>query len=101
MKYKENTMIVQHIKIKGQIKDGKLEVELPDNVTDGEAELIVPVATSEDDDLTPEEIQEYLNFKGLPFSEIETGGWEDREIEDSVQFVEELRRKAWRKHELE
>jgi len=88
-------MVVQHIKIKGQIKDGKLVVDLPANVTDGEAELIVPVAAGVDDELTLEEIQEYLNFQGLAFGEIEVGGWEGREIEDSVQFVEELRRETW------
>jgi len=93
-------MAVNYVTIKGYVRDGKLEVDLPENVTEGEVEIIVPVA-AEDDDLTPEELQEYLNFKGLPFGEIETGGWEDRGIEDSVQFVQELRHKAWRKHELE
>jgi hypothetical protein len=93
-------MAVNYVTVKGFIKDGKLEVDLPENVTEGEAEVIVPVM-AEDSDLTPEEIRELLNFQGLPFGEIETGGWEGREIEDSVQFVEDLRRGAWRKHELE
>lgn len=93
-------MTVNYVTVKGYVRDGKLEVELPENVTEGEVEIIVPVAV-EEDDLTPEELQEYLNFKGLSFGEIETGGWEDRGIEDSVEFVQDLRRKAWRKHELE
>jgi hypothetical protein len=91
-------MAVNYVTIKGYVRDGKLEVDLPDDVIEGEVEIIVPVA-AEEDDLTPEELQEYLNFKGLPLGEIETGGWEDRRIEDSVQFVQELRRKAWRELE--
>jgi hypothetical protein len=93
-------MAINYVTIKGYVRGGKLEVELPDNVTEGEAEIIVPIAT-EDDDLTPQELQEYLNFKGLPLGEIHVGGWEEMEIEDSVEFIQSLRRKSWRKYDLE
>jgi hypothetical protein len=100
-------MTMNYITIKGYVKNGKLEIEMPENVADGEARVEVPVMAGEQDivhedtPLSPEEIKEYLNFKGLTLGEIETGGWAGRGITDSVQFVEELRRRAWRKSELE
>jgi hypothetical protein len=97
-------MAVSYVTIKGYIRDGKLEIEIPENVVDGEARVEVPVMAEvapEDTALSLEEIKEFLNFKGLTLGEIETGGWEGRGITDSVQFVEELRRKAWRKSDLE
>jgi hypothetical protein len=97
---------MNYITIKGSVKNGKLEVKLPDNVVDGEARVEVPVTNEQDGvqadiPLSSEEIKEFLNFKGLTLGEIETGGWAGRGITDSVQFVEELRRKAWRKNDLE
>jgi hypothetical protein len=93
-------MAINYRTIKGYIRDGKLEYELPENVTEGEAEIIVPV-TSNDEDMIIEDFQQYLKFKGLPLGEIQVGGWEDAEIEDSVEFIQMLRRKSWRKHDLE
>jgi hypothetical protein len=93
-------MAVNYVTVKGFIKDGKLEVDLPENVTEGEAEVIVPVIAA-DDDLALEDFQKYLNFKGIPLGEMHVGGWEDMGIEDSVEFVQALRHKAWRKHDLE
>lgn len=59
-------MIVHYTRIKGQIKDGRLEVELPDNVTDGEVTLKLPVLIDEsilppgEGPWTDEEIAELL-----------------------------------------
>jgi hypothetical protein len=93
-------MATNYVTIKGYIKDGKLEVELPENVTEGEAEIIVPIA-AEDDDLAIEDFHKYLNFKGVPLGEMQVGGWEDMGIEDSAEFIQALRRKSWRKHNFE
>jgi hypothetical protein len=93
-------MAVNYVTIKGYIRNGRLEVELPENVAEGEAEVIVPVVPS-DDNLAIADFQKYLNFKGLPLGEIQVGGWEDMGIKDSVEFIQELRRKSWRKHHLE
>lgn len=93
-------MAINYVTIKGYIRDGKLEVELPENVAEGEAEIIVPIAVV-DDDLAIEDFHKYLNFKGLPLGEMQVGGWEDMGIEDSVEFIQELRRRAWRKYNFE
>ncbi|MBZ0301679.1 MAG: hypothetical protein K8J31_18170 [Anaerolineae bacterium] len=59
-------MIVHYTKIKGQIKNGRLEIELPDNVTDGEVTLKLPILVdeqtlpSDERPWTDEEIAEML-----------------------------------------
>ena len=88
------------VSIKGYIKGGKIEIDLPENVIDGEIEVTVPVAETAGEEIpweerpwTDEEIAEFFKFEGKPLGEIETGGWEDMDIEDSAEWVEELRRK--------
>jgi len=91
------------IQLTGHItEDGKLEVELPSGLPPGEVEVTLRVETQaktetidEDDDtpLTDEEIAELLIPKPVPAHLIKTGGWEHMGIEDSVEWVNELRRK--------
>lgn len=100
------------VSVKGILtEDGKIEVDLPEGWQAGEIRVEVQIEPA----WTDEEIDEVLNFKGKslgdidpsllgagldancfqakPASEIQTGGWEDAGIEDSVEFVENLRRK--------
>ena len=100
-------MAVNYITLKGYVRNGKLEVELPENVTEGEAEIIVPVAAEPDYEkpilgdeppLTDEEIDDLLRRKpGMTGAEIVaaglTGTWKHKGIEDSVTWVKEQRRK--------
>jgi hypothetical protein len=80
--------------IKGILtEDGKIIVDLPSGWKAGEIEIEIPV---EDTTWTEEElaeIAELMKSNPRPTSEIQTGGWEDMGIEDSVEFVEEMRRK--------
>ncbi len=66
-------MAVNYVTIKGYIKDGQLIYDLPDNVTDGEVRLEVPVE-GVDTPISPEELAEYLDFKGLTAGEILQSG---------------------------
>ena len=84
-------MAISYVKIRGHIKDGKLAVELPENVVDGEVEVTLPVQDAEV--WTDAEIQEFMTFKPVPANQLKTGGWEGMDIEDSAEWVEELRRK--------
>ncbi|MBZ0295962.1 MAG: hypothetical protein K8L99_25605 [Anaerolineae bacterium] len=81
-------MATNYVKVKGIIKDGRLIVDLPENAADGEIEIPIPVKDDEAE-LSPAELEDYFQFKGLPFGEIEIGGWEDMRIEDSAEFVDE------------
>lgn len=72
-------------------EDGQIVVELPDGWKAGEIELEVPVEPQAT--YTDEELAELLTPNPKPANEIETGGWEDMGIQDSVAFVEEMRRK--------
>ena len=84
-------MAIHYVTIKGRIKNGKLDAELPDNVIDGEAEIIIPVANSKNEGDEP------IHFSGLTVGEILAsdviGGWQDRNIPDSLEYLAELRRK--------
>lgn len=84
-------MSIHYVTIKGRIKDGKLDAELPNNVIDGEAEIMIPVANSELEGNEP------IHFRGLTVGEILTsdviGGWKDRNIPDSLEYLMEFRRK--------
>jgi len=91
-------MATNYITVKGEIKNGELKVDLPDNVQDGEVEVTIPVADTgtqpwENRPWTEEELAEMLHFEGKSLGEIETGGWEDMGITNSVEFIEEVRRK--------
>lgn len=87
-------------------EDGKLEIELPEGLPSGEVEVMLQVRTQAevdaDDDtpLTPEEIAELLIPKPVPGHLIQTGGWEDMGITDSVEWVNELRRKEEERRRL-
>lgn len=79
-------------------EDGKLEIELPEGLPAGEVEVMLQVGKQsevEDDDapLTPEEIAELIIPKPVPAHLIVGGGWEHKGIEDSVEWVNNLRRK--------
>jgi hypothetical protein len=90
-------MAIHYVTIKGHIKDGKLDAELPDNVVDGEAILNVPVVndqpehkggmidTSTNLDRTLGELLE----AGL----IGSGADDMKHIGDSAEWVEVTRRK--------
>ena len=86
-------MAIHYVTIKGHIKDGKLDAELPDNVVDGEAELLIPVAAAEVPSDTP------IHFKGLTIGEmlavglIGTGTDDLKQIGDSAEWVDTMRRK--------
>jgi hypothetical protein len=95
-------MAVNYVTVKGFIKDGKLEVELPDDTVEGEVELRVPVErkTIAVDEIesawTDEELEDLINPQPKTGAEIvalgHTGGWEHKSIEDSIEWVKELRR---------
>jgi hypothetical protein len=85
-------MALQYVTVKGYIKDGELRIDLPENVVDGEVEIVLPITqAAQEDDISPEEL---LKFEGKTLGEIETGGWEGMGITDSAAWVEENRRKA-------
>jgi hypothetical protein len=97
-------MATNYITVKGYIRNGKIEVDLPENVTDGEVELFVPVeshaqltADMDNSPLTDEEIENMINPNPKSGAEIvalgHTGGWENKGITDSVEWVAEQRRK--------
>lgn len=93
-------MATNYVTVKGIIRDGQLIVELPANVEDGEIEIPVPVK-DEAEALSPAELEDYFQFKGMMLGEIAIGGWEDMRIEDSTEFVESLRRKTWQRYDFE
>ncbi len=84
-------MTIHYVTIKGHIKDGKLNAELPENVVDGDAEITLLVTNDETESNEP------IHFRGLTAGEIlesgVIGGWKDRNIPDSIEYLEELRRK--------
>jgi hypothetical protein len=74
---------------------GKLDFDLPDSLPDEDFELVLNVVREDKAD------NELFVFQNKPASEIEIGGWEGYNLPDSAEYVEELRRKVWRKLELE
>lgn len=82
-------MATNYITIKGYVRDGKIEADLPENVIDGEAEITIVVKNEESEPLTGAEIV----ARGL------TGGWKDLGIEDSVAWVKEQKRKPRERHQ--
>ncbi|MDQ7026756.1 MAG: hypothetical protein Q9P01_11005 [Anaerolineae bacterium] len=81
--------------IKGRITvDGRIEAELPDGWQVGDVLIEVPI---KQEIWTDEEIEELMQSDPQSGAEIaaadEIGAWSDRGIEDSVAFVEEMRRK--------
>ena len=95
-------MATNIVTIKGYLKDGKIEVELPENAVEGEIELKIPVEAdlAEVDTLqstwTDEELEHIVNPQPKSGAEIvalgHTGGWEHKGIEDSVAWIKAQRR---------
>jgi hypothetical protein len=78
-------MVVNYVSIKGYIRGGKLEVELPENVVEGEAEVIVPIAAESNEGVMLGDIL----ASGL------VGSGADWDIGDSEEWIQEQRRKTW------
>jgi hypothetical protein len=96
-------MATTYVTVKGYIKDGQVQIDLPENVTDGEIEVRVPVETEPNTSpqevltLTDEELDALMKPNPKTGAEIialgHTGGWKDKGITDSVEWVLEQRRK--------
>lgn len=97
-------MATNYITVKGYIRNGKIEIDLPENVTDGVVKVQIPVEGEnpsapivDDSPLTDEEIENMINPNPKSGAEIvalgHTGGWEHKGITDSVEWVAEQRRK--------
>ncbi len=99
-------MTVNYITIKGFIKDGELNIDLPENVIDGEIEVKLPVIGAEipweDRPWTEEELEELLHPDPKTGAEIakstSIGAWAHLGIEDGVGWVQEQRRKRQEKN---
>ncbi len=83
------------IRISGRLtEEGRIEVDhLPEGWQPGE----ITVELSLEREWSNEELDELLRSEPVPASQIKTGGWEHLGIEDSVEYVEELRRKRQEK----
>jgi hypothetical protein len=90
------------LRLHGRINElGKLEVELPADLTPGEVEVTLIIAPEnlpwELRPWTDEELRELTTVSPKTAGEIIDagllGGWEDLGITDSVEWVEEQRRK--------
>jgi len=94
------------ITIKGTItEDGEIRVTLPENWQPGEVNIEVRVSDVEDKDVavgedipwTEGELDEAFDFQPSTLGEILKdgliGGWADRGITDSLEWVKEQRRK--------
>ena len=99
-------------RVKGYItEDGEIRANLPDNWLPGEIAIEVQIADAGDDGVvidfntpwaslpwTEEELAESFDFQPSTLGEILRegllGGWEDRGITDSVEWVKEQRRKS-------
>jgi hypothetical protein len=90
------------VELLGRItEEGKLEIDLPEGLPPGDVRITIETLTEEqaweERPWTEEEIQEMLTFRPATGAEIVAsgaiGGWADQGIEDSVEWVEEQRRK--------
>ena len=84
------------IRLKGILTEtGEIKVDLPENWQPGEIEVLIPTEEMEWTEEELAELEELMKPEPVPASQIvtaeEIGSWSD--IEDSVAFVEELRRK--------
>ncbi len=94
---------VNRIQLQGRITEaGKLEVELPDDLPPGDVQVTIEVPTSEElpweeRPWTDEEIEAMSHIEPKTGAEIvaagHVGGWEDYGITDTVEWIEEQRRK--------
>ena len=84
------------IQLDGRITEaGELELDLPEGLPSGHARITIEIATREPWDL--EELTGALKLEPMTGSEIVKagllGGWENQEITDANEWVEEQRRK--------
>ena len=94
-------MATNTVTIKGYLRDGKIEAELPDNAVEGEIELRIVVETESSDIQAPdpgwsdEELGRVVDPQPKSGAEIvasgHTGGWEHKGIEDSVEWIKAQR----------
>ena len=93
--------------IKGYIRNGELHIDLPKDIVEAEVEMQVTVLdepVNDDAPLTDEEIEGFLKSKpGKTGAEIaqspEIGAWAHMGITDSVEWVNELKRKRRERHQ--
>jgi hypothetical protein len=90
------------LKLTGRITDGgKLEVELPEGLPSGDVHVTIEFSDErtgpDDQPWTDEEIKELMRVEPMTGADIVaaglTGGWDDMGIQDSLEWVQELRRK--------
>ncbi len=83
-------MATNTITVKGYIKDGQLQVDLPETLPDGEVEVTIAISEQNQEGQPSE-------FKGLTLGEILesglVGSGADWDIGDSEEWVREQRRK--------
>lgn len=79
-------MAVNYVTIKGYVRDGKLEVELPENVTEGEILVQLPVSIDE---------QAHLLEDRPLFSEGAGPCVDDPYYLDSAVIIELMRTSIW------
>lgn len=93
-------MAVQYMRVKGYIRDGKLYADLPDDVPDGDVEVLLPMF-ADDSPLTDTELHDLLTFKGQTLGEILesglVGAGADWELGDREEWVQAQRRARWHK----
>lgn len=84
------------IQVNGRItEEGELEIKLPEGLPAGEARITIEISPGEA--WTQEELERAVRIEPMSGSEMVqaglTGGWETLGITDSVEWVEEQRRK--------
>ena len=84
------------IQVNGRItEEGELEIKLPEGLPPGEARITIEISPGEA--WTRDELERAVRIEPMSGSEMVkaglTGGWEDQGITDSVEWVEEQRRK--------
>ncbi|MBC7871009.1 MAG: hypothetical protein H7Y09_09245 [Chitinophagaceae bacterium] len=103
-------MTTTNVTINCYIKNGQINIDLPENVSDGEIEVKFRVVQDEipweDRPWTEEGLAELLRPE-TPMTGAEivaaglTGGWEHLGIEDSVEWLNEQKRKRHEKRKWE
>lgn len=84
------------IQLNGRItEEGALEIKLPEGLPPGDARITIEISPGEA--WTQEELERAVRIEPMSGSDIVkaglAGGWEGRGITDSVEWVEEQRRK--------
>jgi methyl coenzyme M reductase subunit C-like uncharacterized protein (methanogenesis marker protein 7) len=100
-------MAIHYVRVKGRIKDGKIVIDLPENVVEGDIEVQLPVTAPESEldgvPFTEEEIAQALRPHPKTGAEIAQnpaiGSWADVGITDSSAWVAEQRRRRKAKHQ--